>query len=148
MKLRINRSLFISVTLGLMLTVAGGQTSQSGTKTDKPVLSEAQISSIKAIRSASEKRAAMYALQLAAATRRIYKNMMAEHEDHALRKKLSKEMDAAVLAVLAIKGQSIREMIHVLSPEQKDFIRREMRKPGASADLSELIMKTFAVPEK
>ena len=57
-------------------------------------------------------------------------------------------MDEVVVGLLSIKGQSIREMVKVLTPEQKQLIRVEMTKPGAPGDLSELIMKVFGVPEK
>lgn len=96
----------------------------------------------------SEKKVAPLAMRLAAAAKRIYENMLSEKEDDVLRQSLSKEMNEAVVGILAIKGQSIREMVRVLTPEQRQFIRNEMRKPDAPGDLSELIMRVFNVPEK
>jgi len=47
--------------------------------------------------------------------------------------------------LLTIKGQAIRETVNVLTPGQKKLIKSEMRKPGAPADLGELIEHTFKV---
>ena len=74
--------------------------------------------------------------------------MLSEKEEDSLRLRYSREMNEAVVGILAVKGQSIRDMVRVLTPEQKKFIRSEMRKPGAPGDLSELIMRVFNIPEK
>ena len=111
-------------------------------------LAPSQVQAIKSIRRRTEMRAAPFALRIATATKKIYNNMLSEKENEALRRRLSKEMNEAVVAVVNIKGQSIREMVTVLTSEQRRFVRSEMEKPGAPADLSELIMRVFKVPEK
>ena len=113
-----------------------------------PGLSSDQIQAIKSIRIASGKKAAPLALRLAVVTKQIYENMLSEKENPALRHKLSREMEKVAGQLLAIKGQSIRDIVRVLTPEQRDVLRSEMRKPGAPADLSELIGRIFSVPEK
>jgi Spy/CpxP family protein refolding chaperone len=115
--------------------------------TDYP-LSEAQKQAIKSIRSESEKKAAPFALELAATAKKIYENMLAEKPDEQLRARLAQEMNEIVVKILSIKGQSIRDMVGVLTPEQKQLIRREMRKPDAPGDLTDLIVRTFKIPEK
>ena len=111
-------------------------------------LSPAQLEAIKSIRAESEKKAAPLALRLAAVAKQIYGNMLSEREDAVLRRKLSRELNEVAARLLAIKGQSVRDMVRVLTPEQRDFIRGEMLKPGALGDLSELIARVFSVPEK
>jgi Spy/CpxP family protein refolding chaperone len=113
-----------------------------------PHLTAEQVQTIKSIRAESEKKAAPFASRLASVAKQIYENMLSEKEDEALRRRLSGEMDEVVVELLAIKGQSIREMVRVLTPEQRQFIRREMQRPGAPGDLSELIMKVFNITEK
>lgn len=113
-----------------------------------PRLSPAQLQAIKSVRAESEKKAAPLALRLATVAKQIYENMLSEREDAALRRKLSREMDGVATQLLAIKGQSIRGMVRVLTPEQRSFVRSEMRKPDAPGDLSELITRVFSVPEK
>ncbi|PYS75188.1 MAG: hypothetical protein DMF66_20140, partial [Acidobacteria bacterium] len=80
---------------------------------------------------------------LAAVVSKIYENMLADKPDEALRAKLSAEMKEAAWALLAIKGQAIRETVNVLTPAQKQLVKSEMRKPGAPADLGEVIARTF-----
>lgn len=111
-------------------------------------LTEAQKQAIKRIQAESEKRAAPAALRLAEVVRRVYENMLADKPDEELRSRLSAEMKEAAWELLAIKGQSIRETVNVLTPEQKQLVRDEMRKPGAPADLSEVIAHTFRLDEK
>ena len=111
-------------------------------------LSEAQRQAIKSIKAEGEKKAAPLALQLAATAKQIYENMLSEKEDEALRLRLSKEMDETLLKIVALKGQSIRDTVAVLTPAQRQLVREEMRKPGAPGDLSELIEKFFNAPEQ
>jgi exonuclease VII large subunit len=111
-------------------------------------LSEAQRQALKSVKTEGEKRAAPLAVQLAATVKQIYENMLSEKEDEALRLRLSKEMDETMSKLLAVKGQSVREMVAVLTPAQKQIVREEMRKPGAPGDLSELIERLFSAPEQ
>jgi hypothetical protein len=111
-------------------------------------LSEAQRQAIKSLKVESEKRAAPLALQLAATVKQVYENMLSEKEDEALRLRLSKEMDETMSKILAVKGQSVRDTVAVLTPAQRQLVREEMRKPGAPADLSELIERLFNSPEQ
>ena len=130
-------------------TVRAQATNSAENKTDAvQQLSETQLRAIKSIRSASERKAALPALHLAATIKRIYENMLADKEDQALRQRLSRELDEGTAQMLAIKGQSIRDVIGVLTPEQRRLVKNEMKKPGAPADLMELIVRTFNIPEK
>ncbi len=113
-----------------------------------PALSDAQRQAIKRIDTQTKLKAAPVALRLASVVSRVYKNMLADQPDERLRVRLSAEMKRTTWELLAIKGQSIRETVQVLTPAQKQFIKSEMRKPGAPADLSELIARTFNLEEK
>ncbi len=111
-------------------------------------LSEAQLQAIKSIRAESEKKAAPVALRLAATVRQIYENMLAEKPDEGLRGRLSREMREETWELLSIKGESIREVVNALTPEQKRLVRDEMAKRGAPADLTEVVWRVFKVPGK
>jgi len=111
-------------------------------------LSEAQQQAIKRIKAASARKAALPALRLAGIVRKIYLNMLADKPDEKLRVRLSAELKETTWELLTIKGQAIRETVNVLTREQKQFIKDEMRKPGAPADLGELIDHTFKLDEK
>lgn len=134
----------------LALNTTGAQTAnRAENQTDAAhQLSETQLRAIKSIHSASERKAAPLALLLAVAVKRIYENMLADREDEALRRRLSRQLDKLTTQILAIKGQSIRDVIGVLTPEQKRLVRTEMRKPGAPTDLMELMTRIFNIPEK
>jgi hypothetical protein len=108
-----------------------------------PALSEAQQQAIKRIKVAGARKAALPALRLAGIIRRIYQNMLADKTDEKLRARLSAEMKETTWQLLAIKGQTIRETVNVLTREQKQYLKSEMKKPGAPADLGELIERVF-----
>ena len=151
-------TIFLLVLLGS--TVVFGQNKQDSTSAaqtspsaeSKPdaahTLTEAQKEAIKRIHVESEKKAAPAALKLASIVSKIYENMLADKPDEELRARLSAEMKEAAWELLAIKGQAIREIVGVLTPEQKQLIKSEMRKPGAPADLSEVIAHTFKLADK
>ncbi|MDT7687619.1 MAG: hypothetical protein QOE46_378 [Acidobacteriota bacterium] len=138
--------LFLSVSL----KTATAQTSAgAGNKTDAVhTLSESQKQAIKLIQVETEKRAAPAALKLAGIVSAIYDNMLADKPDEELRARLSAEMKESAWALLSIKGQSIRDIVNVLTREQKQLVKSEMLKPGASADLSEVIKHTFKLDDK
>jgi hypothetical protein len=103
---------------------------------------------IKRIQIESEQKAAPAALRLAAIVKRIYENMLADRPDEKLRARLSAEMKDAAWTLLAIKGQTVRDIVNVLTLEQKQFIKSEMRKSGAPGDLSEVISRAFKLTDK
>jgi Holliday junction resolvasome RuvABC DNA-binding subunit len=108
-------------------------------------LSEAQIDSLKQIRSDSEKKAAPLALELASTVKQVYENVLSDRENQRLRHRLDRRLHAIAAQLLTIKGQSIRDSVNVLTPDQKQLLKDEMRKPSAPGDLMELIGKVFSV---
>lgn len=150
MKINLVSFLLSSFFLVTMCGICLGQTSDNTAKTPDnfPSLTTAQLEAFKSIRTESEKKAAAYGLQLAVATKQIYGNMMSDKEDNKLRRKLSKQMNEAVVGILAVKGQSIREMLKVLTVEQRQLVKNEMQKPDAPSDLSEIIVRLFKIPAK
>jgi len=143
-KLTIFRLLCVFL-LALTALTGNAQTPPTAKAAPNPAhsLSEAQKQAIERIRVESERRAAPRLARLAAVVSKIYENMLADKPDEALRAKLSAEMKEAAWALLAIKGQAIRETVNVLTPAQKQLVKSEMRKPGAPADLGEVIARTF-----
>jgi len=121
----------------------------AGNETDAAhTLSETQRQAIKRIKDESEKKAAPVALRFAGIVSRIYENMLADRPDEGLRAKLDAEMKEVSWELLAVKGQSIRDIVGVLTPAQKQLVKSEMLKPGAPADLSEVVARTFKLDEK
>jgi hypothetical protein len=128
--------------------LTNAQTS-TGNRTDAAhTLSETQRQAIKRIKDESEKKAAPVALRFAGIVSRIYENMLADNPDEGLRAKLDAEMKEVSWELLAVKGQSIHDIVGVLTPAQKQLVKSEMSKPGAPADLSEVVARTFRLDEK
>jgi Spy/CpxP family protein refolding chaperone len=111
-------------------------------------LTDAQKQAIKRIQEDAEKRAAPAAAHLAEIVGRVYENMLADAPDEKLRADLSAQMKEAAWALLEIKGQSIHDIVRVLTPAQRQVVREEMKKPGAPADLSEVVAHTFKLDDK
>lgn len=138
----------LSLLVPLMITSAQVRTNSAQPGDPIPALSEAQKEAIERIKVATEKRAAPVALRFAGIVTKVYDNMLADKPNEKLRVQLSTRMKATAWELLTIKGQAIRETVNVLTPEQKQFIKSEMLKPGAPGDLSEVIEKTFGLRDK
>ncbi len=147
----IHRSIFVLALIVLIMSAVNVR-AQSETKSETnhnaaAKLSEEQLKSIKAIRMKWAQVATPIALHLAKAARAVYENMLRDKEDPQLRATLSGEMHRAAAELLNIKGQSIREVVRVLTPEQRQLLKEEMKKPDAPADLMELADRTFNIAE-
>ena len=127
------------LTLPAFARVAGAQARPDAAH----ALSESQQQALKRIRAESERKAAPGALRLGAIAHKIYENMLSDNPDERTRIRLERELKSAAGELLMLKGQAIRDAVHVLTPEQKRLLRVEMRKPGAPGDLSEVIDRTF-----
>ncbi|HSS21321.1 MAG TPA: hypothetical protein VLL54_14700 [Pyrinomonadaceae bacterium] len=143
MKQRLTTILFVFVAVLL-----GGAPKSYARSLPAATLSEAQIQAIKRVRAASARKAILPGLRLARITRQIYDNMLAPKPDEKLRLKLSAELKETTWELLTIKGQSIRESVNALTPAQKNVLKVEMHKPGAPADLGELLDKTFGLDKE
>ena len=121
---------------------------EEGKAVNIPPLSEEQKKSLKAIKTESEKKAAPIALRFAGIIRQVYENMLADKPDKELRAKLDAEMKETGWELLMIKGQSMFDAVAILTTEQKRILKAEMIKPGAPADMMELIEKIFKLAGK
>lgn len=128
--------------------VAQAGTSDAGQPDAGRTLSAAQVEAIKRIQADAEKRAAPAAARLAEIVGKIYENMLADRPDEKLRADLSAQMEKATWALLSIKGQSIYDIVRVLTPAQRQLVRAEMRKPGAPSDLTEIVAHVFKLDDK
>jgi uncharacterized membrane-anchored protein YjiN (DUF445 family) len=111
-------------------------------------LTDAQKQAIKRIQTDAEKQAAPAALRLAGIVNKIYENMLADQPDEKLRASLSAQMEKATWTLLSIKGQSIHDIVRVLTPAQRQLVKVEMQKPGAPSDLTEVVAHVFKLDNK
>ncbi len=111
-------------------------------------LSATQFEAVKSIRAKAAREAAPLAMKLASTVKQIYANMLADKPDEKLRKRLSRQMTETTGKIVLIKGETIREMVNLLTPEQKVLLKTEMKKSDAPADLSELMQRIFYIPKE
>lgn len=131
--------------LSLKHVAALPRQSDAGKQQNTPLaLSAAQRLAMQSIRVRSEQVGKPVALHMARLTRQIYANMLAAKPDEKLRRRLSKQLNGVVLQLLKIKGESIRDTVNILTPEQKQRVKQEMLKPEAPADLTEIIAKALS----
>src|ERR1051326_1763384 len=100
-----------------------GESKNAGQTSQAPPLSDEQKRAIKKRLDEIKKRAEPLALRLAQTAKKVYENMLADQPDEALRRKLSNEMKELTGELVLLKGQSIREVVNLLTPEQKRLVR-------------------------
>jgi hypothetical protein len=113
---------------------------------DVPALTDAQKTAIASLRSDSEKKATLMAVQLAVVVQKIYDNNLSDTPNEALRGTLDNEMKDLVWQLLMTKGDAMWAAYRLLTPEQKRIVRAEIAKPrppGDLPDVMDLIVKTF-----
>jgi len=147
--MKIKRTSFCVLFVFLLATSLMARTAVTQNTPDAVhTLSDTQKQAIRGIHVDSEKRAVLPTLRLARVVSQIYRNMLADKPDERLRVKLAAELKEVTWQLLVIKGEGIRQTVNVLTTSQKQLIRSEMRKAGASSDLSEVIAHTFSLSEK
>jgi hypothetical protein len=113
-----------------------------------PALSDAQKTAIASLRSESEKKATLIAVQLAAVVQKIYDNNLADSPNETARASLDNEMKELVWQLLLTKGDTMWAAFRLLTPEQKRIVKAEIaqpRAPGDLPDVMDLIVKTFGL---
>lgn len=141
---KLSRSIFV---LFIWTALAGFAAAQEPA-TPKLPLSAAQLTAFKKIHTDAEAKAAPLVIELAKTVKEVYANMLANKEDQQLRVKLNKRLHLTAGRLLDIKGQSLREMLALLTPGQKALLQNEMKKPGAPLDIGELIDHVFNISVK
>ena len=118
---------------------------------DIPPLTDAQKTSIASLRSESERKVTLLAVQLAAVVQKIYDNNLSDTPNEELRVSLDDQMKELVWQMLLVKGDSMWAAFRLLTPEQKRIVKAEIARPRAPGDLPDvmdLIGKTFKLPGK
>ena len=141
-------SLTILLVASLGLARASAAQSPAAAADGPPPLSAEQRQAMAQVKSEAEKRAALPAVRLAATAKLIYENILRDQPDEELRRKLEQELNASVAEVLAVKGQSFRDAVKVLTPAQREWVRREVAKPEVAGDLGEIIARLFGLSDK
>ncbi len=131
----------IAITLALVVSTGAGEQ-----RMPAPALNESQRQAVTAIRSSAKAKAAPLAARLATLARQANRNMLADQPDEAVGQRLGEQIRATLRDLLSVRIQSIKETLKLLTPEQRAWLRKEMDRPGAPADLMELIERGFKLP--
>jgi NTP pyrophosphatase (non-canonical NTP hydrolase) len=119
-------------------------------------LSPAQRQEFQKIAQAAEKEAKVQAETLAQTlgevARKIDRNLLSDQPDPELHRRLSDELADAVAGLVRtaihMKLDTARDLVKVLTPEQRKLVLAELEKPGANPDLTELLGKVFPDSKK
>ena len=134
--------------LAMSLYLAAGQAQEKppdGANSNK--LSEAQKQALETaaqtVESEGQSQTAPLALKIGTIAKDFDRNILSEKPDPALDGKLTGELVAAVseavTAAVHSKLKAVREMVKVLTPEQKKLLLLELAKPDTNPDLIELV---------
>jgi Spy/CpxP family protein refolding chaperone len=111
-------------------------------------LSEAQKNAMRSIQAESERQSVPVAQKLGETLRSVYANLLSDKPDAALDRKLDGEIKETAGQLLSIKSRSIRDIVALLTPEQKTLVRSEFGKTGVPDDPIDLIVHVLGSAEK
>ncbi|MBV8857597.1 MAG: Spy/CpxP family protein refolding chaperone [Acidobacteria bacterium] len=150
----------------LCLAVAAGQASaqtrgrarsakpaaapQNAAATDAPAypLSEEQKRAIRSILAKAKLEAAPLALLGAQAAKAFDENILAEAPAAAEDERTTKQLLDSLAGVANLRLQTIRDVVALLTPEQKRLLRAEMSKPDTPTSLLDVLSRVFKLPQE
>lgn len=119
-----------------------------GADAPKYPLSDEQRSAIRSIISKSKAEGAVLGLAGAQGAKEFDDNVLSESPSAESDRKAAKRLLDSLAGLAELRLETIREVVAVLTPEQKRLLREEMSKPGAPAALLEVLARVFKLPEE
>jgi hypothetical protein len=119
------------------------------TAADAPAypLSEGQQSAIRSILSKSTLEGALLLLG-AQAAKGFDENVLADAPDAAADERATKQLLDSLGGVAKLRLQTIRDVVALLTPEQRRLLRAEMSKPGTPTALLDVLARVFKLPQE
>ena len=118
----------------------------------RPTLTEAQKQMLKSAETDLAGKMAPLAEKVSRAASDLNRALVAEKGDPDTQRKLADDLANAVSGLAAeairLRVSALRAIVDSLSPEQKSLLRAELDKPGADADLLNVIKKVFVEDQK
>lgn len=111
-------------------------------------LSEGQKSAIRSILSKAKLEAVPLALLGAQAAKAFDENVLAEAPAAAEDERTTKQLLDSLAGVANLRLQTIRDVVALLTPEQKRLLRAEMSKPGTPTALLDVLARVFKLPQE
>lgn len=149
---------FFTLCLNVAAVPASAQSRGRARKATPPVapkpsapaypLSEEQKSAIRSILTKSKLEGAVLALLGAQAAKEFDENVLAEAPAAASDERATKQLLDALAGVARLRLQTIRDVVALLTPEQKRLLRAEMSKPGTPTALLDVLSRVFKLPQE
>ncbi|MFL6255788.1 MAG: hypothetical protein ACJ74T_12315 [Pyrinomonadaceae bacterium] len=111
-------------------------------------LSDEQKRAIQSILAKSKLVGAPLALLGAEGAKEFDENVLAESPDAALDERATKQLLDSLAGVARLRLQTIKDVVALLTPEQKRLLRAEMSKPGTPTALLEVLARVFKLPQE
>jgi Spy/CpxP family protein refolding chaperone len=127
---------------------ADARAKSEGADATKYPLSDEQRRAIRSILTKSKLAGVPLALMGAQGAKEFDENVLSEKPDAEADKRAGKKLSDGLAALAALRLQTIRDVVALLTPEQKQLLRAEMSKPGAPSALLEVLARVFNLPEE
>ena len=111
-------------------------------------LSEEQKRAIQSIIAKGKVEGAALALAGAQGAKEFDENVLAEAPSAESDRKATKQLLDSLRGVAELRLEVIREVVALLTPEQKRLLREEMSKPGTPTALLDVLRRVFKLPEE
>ncbi len=124
--------------------------SKSAAASDAPAypLSDEQRRAIQSILTKSKLAGVPLALLGAQAAKAFDENVLAETSDAAADERATKQLLDSLAGVANLRLQTIRDVVALLTPEQKRLLRAEMSKPGTPTALLDVLSRVFKLSQE
>lgn len=118
--------------------------------TDAPKypLSEEQKRAIHSILAKSKVEGAVLGLAGVQGAKEFDENVLSETPSAESDRKATRRLLDSLAGLAELRLETIREVVALLTPEQKRLLRDEMSKPGAPTALLEVLARVFKLPEE
>ncbi len=111
-------------------------------------LSEEQKRAIHSIIAKSKAEGAVLGLAGAQGAKEFDENVLSESPNTEADAKATKKLLDALAGVAELRLEAVREVVALLTPEQKRMLREEMSKPGTPTALLDVLKRVFKLPEE
>jgi len=108
-------------------------------------LSKKQIGAITSLKDSVTRSLPAVLPRLLELVQKVNTNLLADHPDASLSKQYNKEVVEIIAQIIDSLSGTMKQMVEILTPEQKQKIREAMKDPNAPKDMINLISKL--IPE-
>jgi hypothetical protein len=158
---RLTTTFFFALCLGAAAAPAEAQTRGRARKTAAAApqqavaavapafpLSDEQRRAIQSILTKSKAEGVVLGLVGAQAAKGFDENVLADAPAGAEDERTTKQLLDSLAGLASLRLQTIRDVVALLTPEQKRLLRAEMSKPGAPTALLEVLSRVFKLPQE